>query len=152
VSFGKFTQLYFGLFAHTQYSLYFGLTHRKQPRRLYVFHWIYLYWDALKLFLFFPILILIILNFEGICKDRLIRVSWRMGDFEDLFWALTKLIYLAFDSHFLNWVFYALNVNHSLVSKRVKEIKRFDCLLSSLLVAKNQINPFMKIVRHILRL
>ncbi len=75
-----------------------------------------------------------------------------MRDFEDLFWALAKLVNLALDAHFLNRIFYALNVYHSLVSEGMKEVKSFNSFLASLFVAKNQINPFMEIVRDEFRL
>lgn len=75
-----------------------------------------------------------------------------MWDFKDLFRTLSKLVDLTFDSHFLNRIFYVLDVYHSFVSEGMEEIEGFYGLLSSLLIAKDQINPFMKIFRDNFRL
>ena len=75
-----------------------------------------------------------------------------MWNFENLFRTLAKLIDLTLDSHLLNGVLDLLNVDHSLVSEGMEQIEGLDCFLSALFVAEDQIDPFVQIVRNILRL
>lgn len=72
-----------------------------------------------------------------------------MGDDEDLFRTLTKLINLIFESHFLDRVFDCLDIHHSFVCEMIEQIIGFNGLLSSLFVAEDQIDPFMQVIRDI---
>lgn len=89
---------------------------------------------------------------EGICEDGLIGVSGGVRNFEDLFGTLSEFVDLALDTHFFDWVFDLFDVDHALVGERVEEVEGFDGFLPSLLVAKDQINPLMQVVRYVLRL
>lgn len=74
-----------------------------------------------------------------------------MGDFEDLFGALAEFIDLALYSHLFDWISDALNVDHSFICEGVEKVEGFDCLLSSLFEAKDEINPLVEMIRDILR-
>jgi len=62
---------------------------------------------------------------------------------KNLFWTLTKFIYLAFKAHSLNWISDFFNVYHSFISQRMKNIVRFYRLLSTLFITEYQINPLV---------
>lgn len=149
---GDFSHFYLELLAHTHYGFYFRLSHWKQARGFDVFDRIYLDRHTLELLFSLCLFILLLLDFECVCEERLSGVARRMGDLEYLFGTLSKLIYLAFYSHLLDRIFYVFDVDHSLISERMEEVKSFNRLLPSLLVAKYQINPLMKIVGYKLRL
>lgn len=75
-----------------------------------------------------------------------------MRDFENLLRTLSKFIDLALDSHLFDGVFDAFNIDHAFISEGMEQVKGLDGFLTSLLVAKDQVNPFMQMVRDILRL
>ena len=75
-----------------------------------------------------------------------------MRNLENLFRTLSELIYLTLNAHLFNWIFYLLDINHAFISKRMEQIVSLDGLLTSLLVSENQVNPFVKVFRNILRL
>jgi hypothetical protein len=68
-----------------------------------------------------------------------------MRNFEYLLRALAKLIDLTLNTHLLDRITDAFYIDHSLISKGMEQVEGFDSLLSSLLVAENQIDPFVKI-------
>jgi hypothetical protein len=75
-----------------------------------------------------------------------------MRNFKDLFWALAEFIDLAFESHSFNRISDILNVYHSFICQRMEYVTGLNRLLSSLLVSKNEINPFVKIFRYVVGL
>ena len=75
-----------------------------------------------------------------------------MRDFKDLFGALAEFIDLTFESHSFNRIGDILNVYHSFICQRMEYVTGLDSLLSSLLVSKNKIYPFMKIFRYVVGL
>ena len=73
-----------------------------------------------------------------------------MRDPEDLFGALSELIYLAFYAHFLNRVFDFLDIDHAFVGEGVEQVEGFDGLLAALFAAEYQVDPFMQVFRDVI--
>jgi hypothetical protein len=71
---------------------------------------------------------------------------------EDLLGALSELINLTLNTHFLNWVLDLFDVYHALVGKRVEKIEGLYRFLPSLLVPENQVNPLVQVLGNVLRL
>jgi hypothetical protein len=69
-----------------------------------------------------------------------------MRDLEDLLRALSELIDLALYSHFFNRILDLFDVDHALVGKRMEEIEGLDGFLTSLLVAEDEIDPFVQVL------
>jgi hypothetical protein len=99
--------------------------------------------------LFFFIFVLVTLG-ECICEDGLIRVSGWVGDLKDLLGALSEFIDLALDSHLFDGVLDFFDINHPLIGEGMEEIECLNGFLPSLLVAEDEVNPFMDVIRHIL--
>jgi hypothetical protein len=69
-----------------------------------------------------------------------------MWDLEYLLRALSELVDLALDTHLLYRIANAFDIYHAFVCKGVKEIEGFDGFLSSLLEAKDEVNPLVKMI------
>jgi hypothetical protein len=74
-----------------------------------------------------------------------------MRNLEDLFRTLAKLVDLALDAHFFNGILDAFDIDHTFISEGMEQVVSLDSLLSSLLVAEDQVDPFVQIFRDVLR-
>lgn len=75
-----------------------------------------------------------------------------MGDDKYLLRTLTKLINLIFYGHSLNGVLLRFDIDHTFIGQVMKQITGLNSFLTSLLEAKNKINPLVQIVGNIVRL
>lgn len=64
-------------------------------------------------------------------------ISAGMGYFEDLFWTLPKFVYLALETHSLDWISDLFNVDHSFIGWRMEHVTGLDGLLTLLLITEN---------------
>lgn len=120
--FRNVSQFQLTFLAHAEHSLYLRLPEREQPRRFHILNGVDLDRHASEL-LFPAVLILLVLLIalgKGIGEDGLIGVPRGMRDLEDLLGTLAELVYLAFNSHFLDGVFDFFDVDHALVGEGVE--------------------------------
>lgn len=75
-----------------------------------------------------------------------------MRDFEYLPRTLPKFIDLTLHTHLFDRIYNLLKVNHSFICHIVKKVVGFNSILSPLLRPKNEINPQVQMIGHIIRL
>lgn len=165
------------LLTHRKDRLHLGMSIRVQGRYLYfigacsrldgwwrVFILLGDFGVTGELLVFFIVIVVLfgcLFSFEGVfgALTQILEFYWSlngcwvsrwMRNYEYLFRALSKLVNLIFQCHFLYWVFNIFNSNHSFIRQMEKDVLCLYCFLSTLLIPENQINPFVQIIRYII--